>query len=157
MKKRFASCLFILLCLFTAQVLAAGLTPEQVVKTFYGKYLSAGSGHSPITRADALKYLTAEVEKQIIRQNTRGPVNDQGSDLPDDDPGYDYFTKSQDVGDDWATTVKAKKVFQKNKVALVQAEIGNDPSMEATLLVVLVQTSGGWKITKIFNQSRFYE
>jgi hypothetical protein len=51
-------------------------------------------------------------------------------------------------------------VFQKNKVAIVKVALGEEQDMQIKLAVVLIQASGGWKISKIFYLAEspdFYE
>jgi hypothetical protein len=161
MKKIFGTGLFFLLFFITAHVFAAGQTPtpEQVVRAFYEHFILLANSQKQMTRAEALKYMTAKAEMNIPHSALSAP-DDPGTDLPDNDPGYDYFTKSNDFGDDWGTAIATRTVFQKNKVAIVKTTLGNDREMQAKLAVVLIQTTDGWKISKVFyltESSDFYE
>lgn len=115
-------------------------TPEETTKTFYQWYTNDN------THPDIYKPKGTPLEELVSQALLKKLQQDYKKGLID----TDYFTKTQDNLEDWATNVNIEKTtkLNKNQVMLL-VSLGKTKETTHKLQVTLTQETNLWKITKV--------
>jgi hypothetical protein len=144
---------------------------EEFVRGFYNWYMvSSDLQFSPswdkLSKEEHKKRLEAHWKKEqnIIKQNItrhfqewidKGFVDGEMVDVPDDlycGSGVNYFTCSQDIGDDWINNASAELIAigSNRAVLLVKMPPNPTPDQFSKTLSVTIKPEGGfWKIHSV--------
>lgn len=112
--------------------------PETVVSSFYSWYLGKlNEGIAPIAndRAGLRKYISHRRLTRLVHEYDKGSLD------------VDYFTKAQDIMDDWQGHVAVSDVVAKDRDASAMVTLGNVDKWK--LKVSLINTWDGWRIDKV--------
>ncbi|SMC21251.1 Protein of unknown function [Andreprevotia lacus DSM 23236] len=115
-----------------------GQGPETVLTTFYPWYLGRlNDGVAPIAsdRANLAKYVSQRRMSVLAKEYAKGALD------------VDYFTKAQDVMDDWQAHVSVTDVAIKDQGASAIVTLGNVDKWR--LKVFLTNAKGRWRIDKV--------
>ena len=113
-------------------------TPNEFLTTFYGWYLNElVSYKSPVF--DDKKSLGKYVSRGAIRRISRGYATGAYDN--------DYFTKSQDVMDDWLSDISVSGVVIKGGGASAVVMLGNVNKW--SLKVIMKKVNGTWLIERV--------
>lgn len=125
-------------CQVAAAASGAPGTPEKRLVAFYTWYLSRiENGQAPVAseRGELRRYVSESTLKTLVRRYNRGTLDS------------DYFTKSQDVLDDWPEHIAVSDVAIKGRTATARVVLGATEKLN--LFVSLVLETGEWKIRKV--------
>ena len=115
--------------------------PQAVLAEFYHWYVeSLNQRHDPLSdeRAKIGLYVSQKLLQQI----------DKISNSPDG-MDEDYFTKSQDILEDWPTRIAVTEVHMKDSSASAVVTLGATKDSIHRLRLNLVREGTSWKISKV--------
>jgi hypothetical protein len=137
------------------------MSPAQVVRAFYSRYVSyeiesEKSGVTKnMTRQEALRYMTNEAALYLPLDHPGPP--DPNYEIPKGQIDHNYFLKSQDYSEQWATSIYTKVLLVDNDegIAIVKTTLGEEGYMRSKLIVILVKPGRVWKIDKVLAYPSF--
>ncbi|MDR0563835.1 MAG: YbjP/YqhG family protein [Azoarcus sp.] len=167
MLKRLLKTAIIAVVVFTSSAAFSATTekmsPAQVVRAFYSRYISKQievfeKNSDPIrgmTRQEALRYMTNEAALYLPLDHPGPP--DPNYEIPEGQIDHNYFLKSQDYSEQWATSIYTKVLLVDNDegIAIVKTTLGEEGYMRSKLIVILVKPGRVWKIDKVLAYPSF--
>ena len=115
--------------------------PPAVLEEFYHWYVdSLNQRRDPLSdeRAKIGQYVSQKLLRQIDKLSNRPEGLDE-----------DYFTKSQDILEDWPTRIAVTEVHLKGASASAVVTLGATKDSIHRLAVSLVLEGASWKISKV--------